>query len=87
MSIDWNKTCEEQFSKILEKIPALIRPIAEIRVSKKAVNLVSEDNRHKIEEKDMVDAFFAETPPDFVPQMKVSMAELDIDYTQYGYDK
>ena len=87
MSVVWNKTCEEQFLTILEQIPAMIRPIAETRVSKKAISIVSEDNRDQINEKDMVDAFFAETPPGFIPQMKTSMKDLNIDYTQYGYEK
>jgi len=84
--ITWNKSCEEQFLKILEQIPALIRPIAETRVNNKAKSIVKEDNRQEILEKDMVDAFFAETPVGFIPPMKVSMEELSIDYKQYGYE-
>lgn len=81
----WNKQTQEHFLKILEQIPALIRPIAEIRVSNKATSLVQAQGRDVIEEKDMVDAFFAETPPGFIPPMKQSMKDLGIDYTQYGH--
>lgn len=86
-SITWEKTTQEQFLQILEQIPALIRGIAEIRVSRKAEALVHEQNRDMIAEKDMVDAFFAETPPGFIPPMKASMEELGIDYVKYGYKK
>ena len=85
--ITWDKPTEEKFLKILEQIPALIRGIAETRVSKKAESILREQNRLVINEKDMVDAFFAETPPAFVDAMKAGMEELGIDYTKYGYKK
>jgi hypothetical protein len=34
----------------------------------------------------MVDAFFAETPGGFVPDMKKSMVDLKIDYVKYGHE-
>ena len=70
--ISWEKKSEENFLKILEQIPAMIRGIAETRVSKKAESIVREDNRLEITEKDMVAAFFAETPGGFIPPMKAS---------------
>ena len=85
--IGWDKAAEESFLKILEQIPALIRPIAETRVTKKVENLVRQDNRWVITEKDMVDAFFAETPSGFIPAMKSGMEELGIDFTKYGHPK
>jgi len=83
--ITWDKTAEAHFLKILEQIPALIRGIAETRVTRKAESILREANRTVITEKDMVDAFFAETPPAFFGQMKEGMQELGIDYTQYGH--
>lgn len=85
--VTWDKNTQEQFLQILEQIPALIRGIAEIRVSRKAEAIVREQNRTLIAEKDMVDAFFAETPPGFIPAMKNSMEELGIDYVKYGHEK
>ena len=85
MEISWDEPTQENFQKILSEIPELIRGIAEARVSKKAVSIVKEENRDVICEKDMVDAFFAETPSGFVPAMKSSMKELNIDYTKYGH--
>ena len=83
--ITWDKTTQEKFHTILQEIPDLIRGIAETRVSKKAESLLRQQNRFVIEEKDMVDAFFAETPSGFMGPMKNSMKTLGIDYTQYGY--
>jgi hypothetical protein len=83
--ITWEKTVEENFQKILEDIPHMIRGIAEARVSKKAQSIVAEENRTTIMEKDMVDAFFAETPGGFIPVMKNSLDTLGIDYKKYGH--
>ena len=85
-NITWDKIVQEKFEKILEPIPAMIRGIAETRVSKKAESLVRENNRLVILEKDMVDAFFAETPPGFIPPMKAEMEAQGIDYKKYGYE-
>lgn len=83
--ITWDDVSFKNFEKILEDIPPMIRGIAEARVSKKAQSIVKEDGRMMIEEKDMVAAFFAETPGGFLPPMKVSMEELGIDYAKYGH--
>ena len=84
-ALGWDKTAEDHLFTILEQIPALIRGIAETRVTKKAEALAMSGGRQEITHKDMVDAFFAETPPAFVPAMKQSMDELGIDYGKYGY--
>ena len=83
--IVWDKSTEEKFHKLLEQIPALIRGIAETRVNNKAQALVKNASRFEITEKDMIDAFFAETPPGFLTAMKSGMQELGINYEQYGY--
>ena len=83
--ITWDKSSEEKFFKILEEIPHLIRGIAETRVSKKAESIVREKGQLVIGEKEMVDAFFAETPQGFIPPMKNSMQQLGIDFTKYGH--
>ena len=85
--ISWDKTTEEQFKRMIEKIPVFLRGIAEKKVSQKAERIVREEKRREIFEKDMVDAFFAETPPAFREAMKSGMQELGIDYTKYGYAK
>ena len=83
--ITWDSATQDKFHKILEQIPELIRGIAEIRVRKKAEELVRTDNRSEITEKDMVDALFKETPPGFVPAMKSGLDEVGIDYKKYNY--
>ena len=85
--LNWNNDTELKFKAMIERIPIFMRPIAEGKVLKKAKELASDDNRTEMNEKDLVDAFFAETPGGFYGPMKVDMEELGIDYTQYGYEK
>ena len=87
MNITWEKATGEKFQQILAGIPDMIRGIAETRVSKKAESIVREANRTEITEKDMVDAFFAETPFGFHGPMKTDMEKLGIDYVKYGYNR
>jgi len=87
MTISWEKTTEATFKTLISKIPDPIRGIAETRVSKKAEALVRADNRNEITEKDMVDAFFAETPFGFHGLMKTDMETAGIDYTKYGHKR
>jgi hypothetical protein len=85
--ITWDQNARAQFLQILEQIPALIRGIAETRINKKVENILRQDNRFLVTEKDMVQAFFEETPPGFIPAMKDGMDSLGIDYAKYGYPK
>ena len=83
--ITWEKSTQEKYEKILEQIPALVRGVAETRVSKKIESILRESNRTQVLEKDVVDALFAETPPGFIPLMKNGLHEVEIDFTKYGY--
>jgi len=51
----------------------------------KAEAIVTREGRSQVTEKDLVDAFFAETPFGFHGPMKTDMDALGIDYTQYGH--
>ena len=85
MSILWEKETETKFQALLAKIPIFMRPIAQDKVSKKAENLARSLNHTEINEKDLVDAFFSETPFGFHGPMKSDMEEIGIDYKKYGH--
>ena len=85
--MNWDQTTEEKFKQLIEKVPVFLRGIAQEKVSKKAQSLAQKENRKEVAEKDLVDAFFAETPFGFHGPMKTDMQNLGIDYTRYGYDK
>jgi len=83
----WESGARQKFNQLIEKVPVFLRGMAEDKISKKAEQLVREDGRRIIEEKDMVDAFFSETPFGFHGPMKSDMEEIGIDYTRYGHPK
>ncbi len=85
--IRWDRDAETKFKQMIEKIPIFLRGMAQERVSKKAESLAEKDGRTEVAEKDMVDAFFAETPFGFHGPMKNDMGEFGIDYVKYGYGK
>ena len=85
MEISWEKDTECKFKQMMEKVPVFLRGMAEKQISQKAEQIVKGDNRAEVNEKDMVDAFFAATPFGFHGPMKTDMEDLDIDYTKYGY--
>ena len=85
--INWDKNAQEKFQQMIAKIPIFLRGIAEKKVSQKAESITRQENRREVTEKDMVDAFFSETPFGFHGPMKSDMEELGIDYIKYGHGK
>ena len=83
--ISWEENTQIQFEQLIAKIPVFLRSIAKEKVSKKAESIVKSDNRTVVGEKDMVDAFFIETPFGFHGPLKTDMEEIQIDYAQYGH--
>jgi len=87
VSISWEKSTEEKFRQLLEKVPVFLRDMARKKVSQKAESLAGKEGRSQVTEKDLVDAFFAETPFGFHGPMKTDMEALGIDYAKYGHAK
>lgn len=87
MPITWEKNTKITFEQMIEKTPVFIRDLARDKVSKRAERIVSEQNRTEIVEKDMVDAFFLETPGGFHGPLKVDMEAIGLDYQKYGYER
>lgn len=83
----WEKNAEEKFKQLIAKAPVFLRDIAEKKVSAKAASLAEAAQHSQISEKDVVDAFFAETPFGFHGPMKCDMEALGVDYAQYGYKR
>jgi hypothetical protein len=85
--IKWDKATHDKFKQAIGTMPFFQRSIAEKMVSEKAESVVRKENRQEVTEKDMVDAFFVETPFGFQGLMKNMLTEIGIDYTKYGYEK
>lgn len=85
-NIAWDKDAREKFELLLAKIPVFLRSIAQKKVSQRAENITRQEGRLEVSQKDMVDAFFLETPFGFHGPMKSDMEEIGIDYRKYGYE-
>jgi hypothetical protein len=87
MTIPWEPSTKAEFEQMIAKVPVFIREMARDKVSKRAEVLAREAGRSEIIEKDMVDAFFKETPGGFWGPLQVDMEVLGLDYTKYGYER
>jgi hypothetical protein len=87
MSMRWEEATEEKFRQMIAKMPVFLRPAAEKAVSQKAQSFALEEKRQEVTEKDMVNAFFSETPFGFQGLMKNDLVSIGIDYTKYGHGK
>ena len=86
-ALNWDENAKLDFEAILGKIPVFLRGIAQQKVSQKAEMNARHENRQAVSPKDVVDAFFSETPFGFHGPMKTDMQALGIDYEKYGYSK
>lgn len=85
--MDWEKNAQEKFEQMIARVPVFLRDMARGKVSQRAEALAAQEGRPQVTEKDMVDAFFAETPFGFHGPMKTDMTALGVDYTKYGHER
>ena len=85
--MNWDKVAQENFETILAKIPVFLRGVAQNKVSRRAEKNAQNENHQTVSQKDVVDAFFMETPFGFHGPMKMDMEALGIDYKKYGYSQ
>ena len=85
--VRWEEHTQSKFEQMISKVPVFLRPMAREKVSKKAEDIVRNEHRSVIGEKDLVDAFFSATPFGFHGPMKTDMEDIQLDYTKYGYPR
>ena len=87
MTIQWEQGTDEKYKQLIDRVPIFLRDLAKDKVSKRIEQTLQKDNRFMASEKDLVDAFFTETPFGFHGPMKTDMETVGIDYTKYGYER
>ena len=60
--VSWEEDVQKVYGQMLAKVPVFLRPLAKDKIGKKAENNACDNNRASVNEKDMIDAFFSETP-------------------------
>ncbi len=81
----WDAGVEEAFQSLIARTPVFLQGVARQKVSARIRRLLREQDRARVDEGLLVDAFFAETPFGFHGLLKKDLKELNIDYGQYGH--
>lgn len=85
--MDWEIKTKDKFSLMISKIPVFHRHITEEAVVKKAEELAGLRNSSRVEEQDVVAAFFSEVPSAFYSMMIRLLEQIGYDYRKYGFPK
>ncbi|MCX5695404.1 MAG: hypothetical protein NTW18_01895 [Candidatus Omnitrophica bacterium] len=85
--MDWDKVTQEKLKIIVSKIPVFHRHITEQAVTKGAQEHAARRNSAKIEEIDVINAFFSDVPAAFYSMMVRLLEQNGFDYKKYGFPK
>jgi hypothetical protein len=85
--MDWDSKTQDKFKFIVSKIPVFHRHIAEVAVAKKAAENASSRASQRIEEQDVISAFFTDVPKPFYSMMIRLLDQNGFDYKKYGLPK
>ena len=72
---------------MIEKIPIFHRRITESVVTKKAEENAAARKAEKVEEEDIISAFFSDVPSPFYGMMIRLLERCGFDYKKYGFPK
>jgi hypothetical protein len=85
--MNWDAKTEEKFRVMISKIPIFHRHITEEVVTKRAEEIASKRKSSRIEEQDVVGAFFSDVPSPFYSMMVRLLDQTGFDYKKYGFPK
>jgi hypothetical protein len=83
--LEWGAEAIRKYQLMISKIPLFHREIAKTVVDKKAVLNARARNAEKVEEQDIVNAFFSEVPKAFYSLMIRLLDEVGFCYEENGY--
>ena len=85
--MDWDKATQEKLKAMVARIPVFHRHITEEAVTKKAEENALARNSAKVEELDVISAFFSDVPSPFYSMMIRLLDQAGFDYKKYGFPK
>ena len=85
--MDWDKVTQEKLKVVVAKIPVFHRHITEEAVTKGAKESAIKRNSAKVEEIDVISAFFSDVPAAFYSMMIRLLEQNGFDYKKYGFPK
>lgn len=83
--MEWNTKTQEKFRLAISKMPVFHRRIAEEATIKKALENARRRASDKVEEEDVISAFFTEVPKPFYSLMIRLLEDVGFDYRKYGF--
>jgi hypothetical protein len=85
--MEWNPEVKERFKVLTSKIPVFHRHITEEAVTKRAEENARVRGGLKVEEIDVLGAFFSDVPTPFYSMMIRLLDQTGFDYKKYGFPK
>ncbi len=85
--MEWDQVTQDKLKAIVVKIPVFHRRITEVAVTKGAEENARIRNAAKVEEVDVITAFFSDVPAAFYSMMVRLLEQNGFDYKKYGFPK
>ncbi len=85
--MEWDKVTQERLKLMVAKIPVFHRRITEEAVTKGAEENALGRKAAKVEEIDVITAFFSDVPAAFYSMMIRLLDQSGFDYKKYGFPK
>ncbi|MDD5500434.1 MAG: hypothetical protein WC572_01590 [Candidatus Omnitrophota bacterium] len=85
--MDWDVKTEEKFNVLISRIPVFHRRITESVVRKQAQANAAARKSLRVEEEDVISAFFSDVPSPFYSMMVRLLEQNGFDYKKYGFPK
>lgn len=85
--MDWDISAEEKFKLMISKIPVFHRRITQKIVTERAQENALARNSLRVEEQDVIAAFFSDVPSPFYSMMIRLLDQVGFDYRKYGFPK
>ncbi|MDD5119973.1 MAG: hypothetical protein PHR84_01525 [Candidatus Omnitrophica bacterium] len=83
----WEAKTENKFKTLISKIPVFHRHIAESVVRVQAEKIAFLRNSARVEDQDVIGAFFSDVPSPFYSMMVRILEQTGFDYKKYGFPK
>jgi len=85
--MEWEQVTQDKLKAMVAKIPVFHRRITELAVTKGAEENALGRKAVKVEEIDVINAFFSDVPAAFYSMMVRLLEQSGFDYKKYGFPK
>ncbi|MEW6102153.1 MAG: hypothetical protein AB1481_07700 [Candidatus Omnitrophota bacterium] len=85
--MDWERNTQDKFNFMASKIPVFHRGITKEVVTKRAEENARQRQSIRVEEVDVISAFFSDVPSPFYSMMVRLLEQSGFDYKKYGFPK